>query len=633
MLIRVKAKNLFSWEDLDFEVPRGITLIDGMNLDDQTPEGSGKSAIPNIACWIFFGKFPKDANIDEVIKFGEKSGGGAGYFDDGMTIIRTRKPNELYMRQGDKIIKGKDAKETQQLIQDYLGQTFESYCQSTYFAQNYDKKFLVSNQEDKGKILSEIQEISIFDKARKEVQDLAKIENEKLISLKNQINVEQIALDSTKSQSNLVQQFIDDKERQHSVYLTELVRKRDSALANLRQVQTKQDEVRARISQVDITASETSIEMHKVMFEQIQAELSGVVYARSQISNIKRAVSLKQQEGTHYANKYTTLHVKKSKLEAYILNPTKNCPTCGSQLADGDTSHAQKEVQDLDQEMALIVGSLKTIGDYIDANPLQSDQDLAFQEANHRQNLSVVDQHIKKAQASINDMRNLNNTVLMYDQEKTRSEAILQDCQRSIDNNKSPDLTNEFQKLVVLGETADQLNMKLAQITMHKVQTEQYLFQLESLKDGFKEIKSYIFSTALNELSFRANEFLTTLFQVPAQIKFKNEDMKIETEIHLNEKSMSIGLLSGGQFRRFSLATDLALSDMVSSRKSSKLNVLILDEYFKDLSETSMEKCLDLLKTRKSPVLLIEHNSIFKNIVDNTFYVELQGGTSGVSRQ
>jgi DNA repair exonuclease SbcCD ATPase subunit len=91
---------------------------------------------------------------------------------------------------------------------------------------------------------------------------------------------------------------------------------------------------------------------------------------------------------------------------------------------------------------------------------------------------------------------------------------------------------------------------------------------------------------------------------------------------------MSIGLLSGGQFRRFSLAIDLALSDMVSSRKTSKLNILILDEYFKDLSETSMEKCLDLLKSRKSPVVIIEHNSIFKNIVDNVFFVELQGGTS-----
>lgn len=117
-----------------------------------------------------------------------------------------------------------------------------------------------------------------------------------------------------------------------------------------------------------------------------------------------------------------------------------------------------------------------------------------------------------------------------------------------------------------------------------------------------------------------------------ASIKFSNDDQKIESKITINGQSRSLGLLSGGQNRRFNLAVDLALSDIVSYRKSSKLDLLIFDEYFKDLSEISMEKSLDLLKARKCPVILIEHNSIFKNIVDNTFFVRLQNGTSSESR-
>jgi DNA repair exonuclease SbcCD ATPase subunit len=188
-------------------------------------------------------------------------------------------------------------------------------------------------------------------------------------------------------------------------------------------------------------------------------------------------------------------------------------------------------------------------------------------------------------------------------------------------------------KMNSLAESEIQVSEKISQITLLKDQTEKYYNQLEVLKDGFKEIKTYVFSSALSELSYRTNQFLQVLFHMPAEIKFVNEDLNIQTKIILKDQEMSLGLLSGGQFRRFSLAVDLALSDMVSSRKNSKVNLLILDEYFKDLSETSMEKCLDLLKSRKCPVLLIEHNSVFKNIVDNVFFVELQGGTSSVSRQ
>src|SRR5690606_5533280 len=144
----------------------------------------------------------------------------------------------------------------------------------------------------------------------------------------------------------------------------------------------------------------------------------------------------------------------------------------------------------------------------------------------------------------------------------------------------------------------------------------------------FKEIKSYVFTNALNELNYRTNQYLNSLFDMEASIKFINEDQKIESRITVNGKERSLGLLSGGQNRRFNLAVDLALSDIVSYRKTSKLDLLVFDEYFKDLSEISMETALNLLKERKCPVILIEHNSIFKNIVDNTFFVRLKDGTS-----
>lgn len=630
MLTKIKGKNFLSWADLEFDVHSNVTLIDGYNYDDETSEGSGKSAIPNLLSWVLFGEFPKDVKIDEVIKFGEKSAGGAAYFDDGTTIIRTRKPNDLYIRKDDKIIKGKDAGETQQLIQDYLGVTFKSFCQSSYFAQNYDKKFLVSNQEDKGKILSDIQDISIFDKARKKAGDLAKPVEEKLSNLKTQLQVENTTLSGLKTQQVLISKFIDDKIKQHETFLKGLIYSRDSARTNLQEIKGKQEELKSIVSTFDAGGLACRDLDLKKAHEQLQSQISLVVFNRGQINGIKRSVALKQEEGIRYANRYKMLQAKVESLVAYITNPSKNCPTCGSSLEAGDTSHAEKELTEVRKDMDSVVANLNEIGSYIDQNPIQSDQELASQETSLRGELSLIDRESKNLQNLVLENTMMVSKISGLDDEIRRLENTLKECQGSLDANKAPDLFMELQKIHELSNQIDQVSQNIIQVQLRIDETSKHLFRLETLKSGFKEIKSYVFSSALNELSFRANEFLTVLFEVPAKIQFSNEDLKIETKIYLNEKEMSTGLLSGGQFRRFCLAIDLALSDMVSSRKTSKLNILVMDEYFQNLSESSMEKCLDLLKMRKCPVLMIEHNSVFKGIVDQTFFCELQNGTSSV---
>ena len=168
--MRVKAKNFLSWEYLEFEIGQGITLIDGFNHDDGSSEGSGKSAILSAIAWGGYGEIPKDANVDEVIRHGQKSCEVRLEHDD-FTIVRSRGPNDLcvYYPGKDKPYRGKDARETQKHIEKLLGMTFKTFCQSIYFPQNYPNKFVTANQEDKGRILSEILDLEQFDRARKKL--------------------------------------------------------------------------------------------------------------------------------------------------------------------------------------------------------------------------------------------------------------------------------------------------------------------------------------------------------------------------------------------------------------------------------------------------------------------------------
>lgn len=152
------------------------------------------------------------------------------------------------------------------------------------------------------------------------------------------------------------------------------------------------------------------------------------------------------------------------------------------------------------------------------------------------------------------------------------------------------------------------------------------------LKDGFKEVKMWAFQGILSELNSRANGYLNDLFDQKMEIIFTNteggEISKIKTLVSIDNEQRALGLFSGGQTRRIMLAVDLALSDIAQSRSNKPINLLILDEYFKDLSENSMSKIYRLLEARKGAILLVEHNSLFDGLAANKFEIEYRNGTS-----
>lgn len=632
MLNKVVAKNFQSWKNLEFNVTSGVTLIDGWNEEDQTSEGSGKSSVLNAISWCLFGKVPKDVNIDDVLKYGESGCAVGLFFDDGTQIVRSRGPNDLLMIRNGKTVKGKDSRETQQLIQDYVGLSFESFCQSSYFPQNYTKKFLVSNQEDKGKILSDIQDISIFDKARKEVQELVKLESNKLSSLISQIQMETNNLNGTKTQVKMVKDFIAQKIQQYESYVNDLKSKMDAVVNSIGQDTAKYHQIQALADGVNLQELQAQIDSRTEQKTKLGVDYSEIMYRKKNIDSVKNEVAKKQREGESYAKKHQNLSAKLQNLELFLQNPTKNCPTCGTQLQNCDTTHAQQEINLINQELAEIVQSLTDISGFLDSTPIESDTELTLKGHQIQKEMNDLESQITTIRRKMNEKDMYLNNLQAVSNQLIKAQDTLKSYQSSIDQMSSPNLTVDEAKLQSLSKVESDLQEKISQLAQFEEQSRKYLEQLETLKEGFKEIKSYVFNSALNELSFRANEFLTKLFEVPAQIFFKNDDLKIETQIVLNGQTPSVGLLSGGQFRRFSLAIDLALADMTSSRKTSKLNILVLDEYFKDVSESTMEKCLELLKLRKSPVLLIEHNTIFKNIVDNVFFVRYEKGTSYESR-
>ena len=286
-------------------------------------------------------------------------------------------------------------------------------------------------------------------------------------------------------------------------------------------------------------------------------------------------------------------------LKDIIDNPHKDCPTCGTILETRETKEIERKWLYLREELQEFSMPPKP----------QDPREI-------RREISQLHRDIREGERN-NGNEKVITTKLKYAlQEIEEAKAIqVEDV--------SSDVEALSEHLMDLQRAAESLRAVLKE-------TKQEYNRLETLKKGFKEIKSFVFNSALKELTDKTNVYLTDLFEVPINIAFTNDNMKIGMDVVYDGKVRGLGLLSGGQFRRVSLAVDLALSDIINTRKGSKFNLLILDEYFKDLSEQSMEKCLKLLERLGKSTILIEHNSIFKSIVDKTFEVELVGGVSSV---
>jgi len=207
---------------------------------------------------------------------------------------------------------------------------------------------------------------------------------------------------------------------------------------------------------------------------------------------------------------------------------------------------------------------------------------------------------------------------------------------------KNEELTNQLKQLSNL-ESVDDHIVKIEKLIKDKTEeynllkeqlnkNDIYMTRLETLKNSFKDVKTSIFQSTLEVLQFKINSFCEKFFDIDVKIQFENKSGKIQTFIFVDGNQRSIGLLSGGQFKRLSLATSLALSDLVLERTDCKIGLRIFDEPFQNLSETSMRRCIDIFKTLDLTIILIEHNTIAKAEVNKTYSIEYRDGTSSYIR-
>lgn len=625
----IKAHNFRSYEQLDLKLNKlGLTLLTGGakgDTDNSDSNGFGKSSLVYALIYALYGQLPDGSKGDDVIKndVGKDcyaqvifEHGGHNY-----KISRYRKDskhhNKVLVSRDKKDITLSTNKETDQLIIDTLGFSFDTLLNSLVFSPEKLNSFINATDKNRKQILEELTNTNVY----KQAQHLVKIDakdnaeklseeekdHERLITLKEGQEASKRAYMQNKDYWDKQMKTNQDKLAQYK-NLTPV--NNQDKLNKLETIKTQLRNNQSPVDNQEIKKLDREINGYQTTLSQGQAQTKVIKDRLAQNLATYKRIQTGQQ---------TT------------------CELCGSVLED---KHKQLELTNLGKKIKLDMENYKDFMDSIDTakraieattkerNRIQADQDriyeqnkiiqvkldevnetyhkLQVEQQNYDDQLrqkAYIEQTIKSLKANpIEEPKNLVNA--NYDQDLTSSEKRIQVYQQQAKDLKKLDkiYSDKGVKATALSLVIPYLNQKLSKY-------------LEELTQG--RMNAYLSSTS------------------------KTKTGKVQEQISLNVESEVMGdeyqELSSGEKQRVGIALNLAFMNYLADQIGG-VNLCFFDEIFDHLDQSAIDSVVDILKglkTEISNVIVISHNNdllyndnfdthIRVNKVDNTSIMELQ---------
>lgn len=613
-LQNLKATNFLSFRKLEVNFKKGLFLIDGFNHDENTSNGAGKSAVIDAICFSLYGDLPRKVKFDEVVSWGESNldlqlsftKAGKHYF-----IHRSRNPNILNFYVDTALKNGRDSRETQQIINKSLGLGLDTFLRSVYYSQNTDivSQFLFANDEEKKDVLTELLDLYIFDDCLEKI----KRDNTRFVEKKNE---------ATKTLGSLQRQI---KEKQDEAI--RLQRMFDN-FEDVRKEDVKK--AKAQIKSLIEDKSNTTEKYKK------ECELSGTIDAyQIRITELNEKIDLTCEDRlsdfkVKAGGVEKEIQLLKKQLKQYDdLVAKGKCPTCGQDVTGGclDTSikplteKISKLTREKDNLAAQIVELDKVVEDTrlkkkevmeLTSKIMASQTVLKKAKSNYDMMIKNIDRHISDYEAQLEaKQKEVNNYGVLIKEIEIKVQTFQQDVEKNISDTKEID---------------------------------KYLAVYERLMKAFSRegVKAYVFAKVINEVNYYVSDYLSQMFDANISLKFDiekadsqgNIKQKIDTILIIDGERRNINILSGGERAKLMLATNFALSKIISSRCSSMPNFICLDECFTGLDNYGKEKVMLFLKKlseSKDFVFVIDHQTEFKNMFDGVYTVQKKNGISEVN--
>lgn len=606
---------------------RGLVLVQGENRDEPRMDSNGaaKSTLFEAIDWGLFGVPSKGDHADSIIHEGSTTCAvHVAVRDDSgaVGLVERQRPSLLTFYVDGAKQTACDGRETQRLINQWLGLDRDVFHAAVFFGQEDLQRFADAKDAQRMEILSrvipELGEIDILlerAKDRRKVQTPINAEAQRVVdSFENQI----AALERYDYAESIAKWEADRQNRVLGLK-NELVVKerRHRELAPIAMELPERQAIVAEWEQQPRVVVPTTV-------DGLDAARNSLIYFREQRAGLEGA---------------------KKQFEAQLVQikntGTGRCPACGTIVSQ---EHLGYETQRLQGEIQMRLQNMSSINDNItmlqrEESELLRRLDYAVTEAKQQQKLQM--DAIVSAKSAVQEaMAAQKEAAQVVEAHQALSRRV--DVEMAAPNpfvNQQQETQAKLMQLKADWRTAKALEGE----TATAMQT------LDFWIDAFGPhgLKSLILDTKLQELTDAANEWVRLLTGGTMWIRFESQRLGRSTKTLRNAPTIRVfryqpdGRVvernyrswSGGEKRRVSWAVDFGLSRLVARRAAKKWDLLVLDEVFKHVDSAGGEAVVEMLtylQREKSSIFVIEHDSTFQSHFETVITVRKERGCSRI---
>jgi DNA repair exonuclease SbcCD ATPase subunit len=570
-ILSIKISNILSIEDAYVEFDdSGLMLVQGWNYDVDRANGAGKTAIFNAITFALYDKLPRKITATEILRRGSKNGSVALCVEVGTEqyIVKRSRPKGVVFFKGTESLTV-----TQEGWENILKLNYEQFILSMYAAQGVTKRFLSINDGDKKEFLLQLLNLQEFSSCKL-------IADQKVKELESSCASIQSKLDSIDSKIDAYSESLcaDDVITYHI------------SLANQ--------------NIVDLT---TVISKAQVV---TRPDLS-------KYQKLEEDILVKKTEFTRAKTRREMLHEQYRRIQGKIqpFNAARSCSECGSAL---DTSAAEAQHSKL---LVSLKGELAGIKLEID----------------HCDNILLKEKGVNELQVKLRDKKREES------KDYEIATATVADLQAKINLKQL-----ELKQLNVKLQNNLELNNKIKDLSNLRAQTVNNRATISREIELYKTIsamysptgaQAYILDSVIESFNEKVTEYVNLLWSnLTYELMSYKENVKGDVTAKFSEtlvmdgKPISIGSLSGGEFRALSLCVDFALVDVMERQFGISMSPIILDEQTEGLDASGKELIMELLSELSSSrmIIVIDHASEVAASFSKVLKIEKRNGISNI---
>jgi DNA repair exonuclease SbcCD ATPase subunit len=586
------------------ELAVGMHYVSGENRIDKElgSNDAGKSTLFNALCWCLYGRTSNDLRSTDIKPWKEgnegktKVGVIAKFNGKRVQITRTA-PGAIEI----------DSKEAgQQDIDKLMGMSYDVFKHTVLFGQEEGLFFDLPNREKLG-LLGDVLELDKWDlrsaKAGERTREL-----ESMVAVL-EANVNQYKDALVRARSHIVLE-----KKASAKFAGELA-------AGIKRLKDEREELLGRVKEAEKAAKSAKNIANNAASRLGDAQAEESI-ARQKVNDLHQKRAVAAERAASYEREARALQK-----ELNELGNNDVCPTCGQSIKGTD----------LRKHMDQLKKSIEIAERNILANKPKPDKDLALyqnQLAESRVRQANLDAEVAGAKRKT---------------EAAEREAMKAQADHSMINRqiaeagkaKNPHIIT----LIRLKAEARDIKAKLAKAIDDKATTIMKANRARYWIKGFKDVRLFVIEEVLEELELVTNAILEDMGMMGWQVKYdvERETKKGTVQTGLivaimsprNKKPVKWAVWGGGARQRLRLAGALALSEVLLNRAGVEVDLEILDEPTKHMTEGGVEAVCTMLAERAKAlgrrILYVDHMAREGAVFESTITIRKTSAGSAIA--